>query len=127
MPGYNPHVAQETLVYKVRPEHAALIEGRIDPGRFEFRSTPYARFSAKGDGVVVTLYTSGKLVVQGADPAVFVERYAPEASAVKGKTKAKKSASKPRVIAPYTGGQPLYRERCEAVANEDYAGMEFSA
>ena len=100
--GYNHHVTQETLVYKVRPEHAALIEGRFDPGRFEFRSTPYARFSAKGEGVVVTLYTSGKLVVQGADPALFVERYAPEASAVKGKKKAKKSAAAPRVIAPET-------------------------
>ena len=100
--GYNHRVAQETLVYKVRPEHAALIEGRFDSGRFEFRSTPYARFSAKGEGVVVTLYTSGKLVVQGADPAVFVERYAPEASAVKGKKKAKKSAPAPQVIAPET-------------------------
>ena len=100
--GYNHCVAQETLVYKVRPEHAALIEGRIDPGRFEFRSAPYARFSAKGDGVVVTLYTSGKLVVQGADPAVFVDRYAPEATAVKGKKKAKKSAAAPKVVAPET-------------------------
>jgi len=95
-------VSQETLVYKVRPEHAALIEGRIDPAQFEFRSVPHARFSAKGDGVVVTLYTSGKLVVQGADPAMFAERYAPEASAVKGKAKTKKSAAPPRAVAPDT-------------------------
>jgi len=95
-------VAQETLVYKVRPEHAALIEGRIDPTQFEFRSVPHARFSAKGDGVVVTLYTSGKLVVQGADPALFAERYAPEAAAVKGKAKASKSAPPPKAIAPDT-------------------------
>ena len=84
-------MTQETFVYKVRPEHAALIEGRIDPAQFEFRSVPHARFSAKGDGVVATLYTSGKLVVQGVDPAMFAERYAPEASVVKGKTKAPKS------------------------------------
>jgi cation diffusion facilitator CzcD-associated flavoprotein CzcO len=32
---------------------------------------------------------------------------------------------KPRVVAPYTGGQPLYRERCEAVVNADYEGFEF--
>jgi len=95
-------VSQETLVYKVRPEHAALIEGRIDPSQFEFRRVPYARFSAKGEGVVVTLYTSGKLVVQGADPALFAERYAPEASALKGKAKAKKSAPAPRAARPDT-------------------------
>jgi cation diffusion facilitator CzcD-associated flavoprotein CzcO len=32
---------------------------------------------------------------------------------------------KPRVVAPYTGGQPMYRERCEAVANAGYEGFEF--
>jgi cation diffusion facilitator CzcD-associated flavoprotein CzcO len=31
---------------------------------------------------------------------------------------------KPRVVMPYTGGQPLYRERCEAVVKADYAGFE---
>ena len=34
---------------------------------------------------------------------------------------------KPRVVSPYTGGQPLYRERCEAVVNSGYEGMEFGA
>ena len=34
---------------------------------------------------------------------------------------------KPRVVAPYCGGQPLYKERCEAVVEADYAGMEFGA
>lgn len=32
---------------------------------------------------------------------------------------------KPRVVMPYTGGQPMYRERCEAVVNADYEGFEF--
>ena len=31
---------------------------------------------------------------------------------------------KPRVVAPYTGGQPLYRERCEAVVKAGYAGFD---
>jgi cyclohexanone monooxygenase len=32
---------------------------------------------------------------------------------------------KPRVVAPYTGGQPLYRERFEAVVDAGYEGFEF--
>ena len=32
---------------------------------------------------------------------------------------------KPRVVAPYAGGQSLYRERCEAVVNSGYEGLEF--
>jgi len=34
---------------------------------------------------------------------------------------------KARVVAPYTGGQPLYRERCDAVVEADYEGLKFSA
>jgi len=34
---------------------------------------------------------------------------------------------KPRVVMPYTGGQPVYRERCDAVAKRDYEGFEFGA
>jgi cyclohexanone monooxygenase len=34
---------------------------------------------------------------------------------------------KPRVVMPYTGGQPLYRERCEAVVKAGYEGFEFRA
>ena len=34
---------------------------------------------------------------------------------------------KRRVVAPYAGGQPLYRERCEAVVSSGYEGLEFSA
>lgn len=44
-------------------------------GPFEFRPVPYALFSAKGDGAVATLYTSGKLVVQSAEPEAFVARW----------------------------------------------------
>jgi cation diffusion facilitator CzcD-associated flavoprotein CzcO len=32
---------------------------------------------------------------------------------------------KPRVVMPYTGGQPLYRERCEAVTKAGYEGFAF--
>jgi cation diffusion facilitator CzcD-associated flavoprotein CzcO len=32
---------------------------------------------------------------------------------------------KARVVMPYTGGQPMYRERCEAVVRAGYEGFEF--
>jgi cation diffusion facilitator CzcD-associated flavoprotein CzcO len=32
---------------------------------------------------------------------------------------------KPRVVMPYTGGQPMYRERCAAVVDAGYEGFEF--
>ncbi|TMK66907.1 MAG: cyclohexanone monooxygenase, partial [Actinobacteria bacterium] len=32
---------------------------------------------------------------------------------------------KPRVVLPYTGGQPMYRERCTAVKDSGYEGFVF--
>jgi cyclohexanone monooxygenase len=32
---------------------------------------------------------------------------------------------KPRVVMPYVAGQPMYRERCEAVQRAGYEGFEF--
>ena len=34
---------------------------------------------------------------------------------------------KPRVIAPYAGGQPLYKERCQAVVEAGYEGLAFDS
>jgi cation diffusion facilitator CzcD-associated flavoprotein CzcO len=33
---------------------------------------------------------------------------------------------KPRVVLPYAGGQPMYRERCETIARAGYEGFAFS-
>lgn len=68
-------MTQKTLVVQLpRSRHAAL-RSRLAAGAFEFRKVPHAAFSVKGDGVVATLYLSGKLVVQGADPEVFLARW----------------------------------------------------
>jgi ribonuclease HIII len=68
-------VAQKTLVVQVGPEDRGRLKARLETGVFEHRSVPHAEFSVKGEGVVATLYLSGKLVVQGEDPSIFVERF----------------------------------------------------
>ena len=52
-------------------------------GPFDHRSVPHARLSVKGEGVVATLYESGKLVVQGREAELFTERYLGRAPAAK--------------------------------------------
>jgi ribonuclease HIII len=69
-------VTQKTLVLKLSPARAHELRAKLSAGDFEFRQVPYALFSVKGAGVVATLYESGKLVVQGSDPELFVVRYA---------------------------------------------------
>lgn len=54
------------------PSRARDLERRLTERAFTFRSAPHALLSAKGEGVVATLYSSGKLVVQGDDPESFL-------------------------------------------------------
>jgi ribonuclease HIII len=74
-PSHATRMAQDTLVLKLGPAEQARLVAALEGQAFDFRSVPHARFSAKGEGVVATLYTSGKLVVQGADPRAFLLRY----------------------------------------------------
>lgn len=65
-------MSQRTLVLKVPPADQERLRARLNSLDLEWRSVPHAAFSARGEGAVVTLYNSGKLVIQGADPEAFV-------------------------------------------------------
>ncbi|MEZ5975015.1 MAG: DUF3378 domain-containing protein [Planctomycetota bacterium] len=68
-------MAQETLVVQVAPAKQRELRAKLNEGTFDWRRVPHATFSVKGEGIVATLYQSGKLVVQGADPQAFLARY----------------------------------------------------
>ena len=107
---------QDTFVTKVPRGQYGALRARLSVGGFEHRTVPHAEFSVKGEGVVATLYTSGKFVVQGADPAAFVARWTdldPAAGA----------AGRPRAAAPggaRTGDAPIVLE--PPVTGSDEAG-----
>lgn len=71
----NKLLSNKTLVLKVPKARHAALERCFTGGAFEFRAVPHAAFSVKGEGVVATLYHSGKFVLQGADPEFFLARY----------------------------------------------------
>ncbi len=72
-------MTQRTLVLLVPPSRGADLRAALAAGDFDFRPVPHALFSAKGEGAVATLYASGKLVVQAADPEAFVARWIADA------------------------------------------------
>lgn len=80
-------MTQETRVYKIAPAAAAALESTLRDGlpHAEWRTAPHARFALKSDGVVVTCYTSGKLVVQGAELTVFAARFLEDLTAAPSK------------------------------------------
>jgi ribonuclease HIII len=90
-------VTQRTLVLTLGKAAADALAARLDGADFEWRSPPHSRFQVRGDGVVATLYTSGKLVVQGAGVDAFELRFLGGASAPAAPAPSKatsKSASK---------------------------------
>lgn len=66
---------QETLVVQLAPTAQERLARELEGGDFEQRSVEHARFSVKGQGVIATLYRSGKLVVQGSEVQLFATRY----------------------------------------------------
>ncbi|MFT7616408.1 MAG: ribonuclease HIII [Planctomycetota bacterium] len=81
-----------TFVVKLNSAEMDAFEGEVRSGSFEFRSIDYARFGAKGEGVSVALYNSGKCVVQGKGMEQFVAHYLPGHEAQSPKVKKEEDA-----------------------------------
>lgn len=68
-------MTQSTIVLKLPPQEQEALRARLAREPFEFRTVPHASLSVKGEGIVATLYNSGKLVVQGAQASAFIAQY----------------------------------------------------
>lgn len=64
-----------SFVAQIDPALAKKLQSDLETQGFEISVPPYTFFSGKKMGVTCTLYTSGKLVVQGKDMASFIEFY----------------------------------------------------
>lgn len=71
-------MSQETRVFALSAGAVSGLEQTLQgklPGHTEWRSVPHARFACKVDGVVLTCYNSGKLVLQGQGLDGFCARF----------------------------------------------------
>jgi ribonuclease HIII len=59
-------------VVKLTPEVGERVRAHLEALDYSFSSVPHAAWSARGEGAVVTLYKSGKLVVAGKGAEDFV-------------------------------------------------------
>jgi ribonuclease HIII len=106
-------MAQDTLVLPLGPAEGRHFEERLRAGEFAYRNVPHARVSVRGEGVVATLYLSGKLVVQGQEPGLFVERYLG--------VRAGERATAPERARPEEV-EPRARVGCDETGKGDYFG-----
>jgi ribonuclease HIII len=67
-----------TQVVALDRGRAESLRSALDQAGFTFHDVAHARFAAKGEGVNVVYYTSGKLVLQGRELREFLERWLPE-------------------------------------------------
>lgn len=68
-------MAQRTLVLAFPVSRADELARRLEASGARLEGAPHARFRARGTGFIATLYSSGKLVVQGDRPESFAEQF----------------------------------------------------
>lgn len=68
-------MTQRTEVFRLPPARASELRRALADAGFEERSLAHAFFQARGDGVIVSFYRSGKLVVQGKAVDGFAARF----------------------------------------------------
>lgn len=78
-------MAQATIVMRLDAAAGRRLYDEMGRGNFAFRPLAYARWSARGEEASVSLYESGKLVVQGKGAQAFVDRYLPGVKSAPGK------------------------------------------
>lgn len=76
-----------TLVLQVGVETGQQLADALNQSGYEFRHVQHARYQARGQGVVATLYESGKLVVQGTAVESWVDRFLGEAALRRAQSK----------------------------------------
>ncbi len=87
-------MSQQTKVFRFDPQKARQLADKLTRGGYQFKELAHAKFQARGEGVVVSLYNSGKLVVQGAAPDMWAVQYLGNAAEVVKKSNGKKEAPK---------------------------------
>lgn len=80
----------EPCVYQLDPGKAKKLLKAIHSKDFEITAPQYTEFQAKKKGLSVTLYTSGKLVVQGAEKEEFIQFFL-----------------EPEILETFTSGAPI--------------------
>jgi ribonuclease HIII len=115
----NPAVTQQTLVLQMTRTRALDLKRRFADGDFDFRPVPYALYSVKGEGVVATFYESGKVVVQGASPELFAERWFEGAGEATQAPKSARAPAAPSVSPASDDGEIIGSDEC---GKGDYFG-----
>jgi ribonuclease HIII len=87
-------------VRKLDAAAGSRLRASLERDGYKFRDVPYARWSAAGPGVSVTLYDSGKLVIQGKHEDDFAITYLDDVDEVFAQTNV---AAHDRVTEPIIG------------------------
>jgi ribonuclease HIII len=91
-------MTQRTEVFRFPPARAQELRRALAEAGFEERSLAHAFFQARGEGVIASLYRSGKLVVQGNGVDGFAARFLDGAMSTPSKEKKKSSDVAPEKL-----------------------------
>jgi ribonuclease HIII len=117
-------MTQRTEVFRFPAARAEELRRALAEAGFEERSLAHAFFQARGEGVIASLYRSGKLVVQGKGVDGFAARFLDGAMPTPGKEKkqpSEASAAGLQALAPNRMGSD------EAGKGDSFGGLTVAA
>jgi ribonuclease HIII len=65
----------KTWVYKLSSAESSALREKLNEGHFEFRKLNHALFQVRSEGLTASMYSSGKLVVQGGNAESWCTQY----------------------------------------------------
>jgi ribonuclease HIII len=74
----------DTRVIQFDVDRAPQLRASLEAAGFAFRAVPHAIFGARGEGISLTLYKTGRLVVQGKDVASRLDAILPSGASEPG-------------------------------------------
>lgn len=119
-------MSHQTLVYKLAPAQAERLAELLTAAGYQFQSLAHARYQARGEGVIASMYRSGKLVVQGRQAQAFALQYLPEHEPNPSKEKGASGDTAENADRPDLDGQP-HLGSDEAGKGDSFGGLTVAA
>ncbi|NQU48019.1 MAG: ribonuclease HIII [Planctomycetes bacterium] len=86
-------MSQLTKVFRYDPKRSSQLADALTRSGYQFKELAYAKFQARGEGVTISFYNSGKVVVQGQAPEQWALRYLGNAKEIVKKSSEDKAKS----------------------------------
>lgn len=108
-----------THVFILDSQEGKRLSDALHAANYQFRPLQHAQFQARGEGVVVSLYKSGKLVVQGRDADAWNMRYLAGKSPKSSKGRSANASDKSGKEKPSAAANHSWPDAADSIGSDE--------